>query len=277
DDAREYVGDLAAELGVSNFKTKLACGKDLTIPTSGGPRIVNLRKEVFQARLTGFAPNMQGLIDSSDPLMPSPISLGASMRGTVKITSTIRGHTTSLDGDGILEPPVGALADDVLFYRRQAVEASTGHNLAEIARAYRTYLQVCISLVDAFLGYATFSLERADPSKTASEDFKIVQSTAPFETRVDAWSKLFDHPPETFRRTRSWSDLSKLRRERNRYVHPAEPIYLLGVDEVVNVLNQCREGVGGTLEYFRRIAGLHPLLSYIQKVKTAPIITKSKR
>lgn len=135
---------------------------------------------------------------------------------------------------------------------------------------------MCIPLVDAFLGHATFSLQRADPSKTASEDFKIVQSTAPFETRVDAWSKLFDHPPETFRQTRSWSDLSKLRRERNRYVHPAEPTYVLGVDEVVNVLNQCR-GVGGTLEYFRRIAGLPPWLSYIQKVKTAPEITKSKR
>jgi len=277
DDAREYVGELAAALGVSNFKTKLTCGKDLTIPTSGRPTIVNPRTEVFQARLTGVAPSMQGLIDSSDRLMPSPISLGASMGGIVKITSTIRGHTTSLDGDGILEPPVGALADDVLFYRRQAVEASTGHNLEVIARAYRTYLQVCISLVDAFLGYATFSLQRADPSKTASEDFKIIKSTAPFEARVDAWSKLCGHSPETFRQTRNWSDLSKLRRERNRYVHPTEPMYVLGVDEIVNVLNQCQEGVGGTLEYFRRIAGLPPWLSYIQKVKTAPTITKSKR
>jgi hypothetical protein len=276
-DAREYVAQLAASLGVSNFKTKLTCGNDFTIRTSGRSTIVNPRKEVFQARLTGVAPSMQGLLDHYDRLMPSPLSFGASMGGKVKATSTIMGHTTSLNGDGILEPPVVALADDVLFFRRQAVEASTGHDLAVIARAYRTYLQVCISLVDAFLGYATFSLQWADPSKTASEDFKIVQSTAPFETRVDAWSKLCDHPPETFRQTRSWSDLSKLRQERNRYVHPTEPIYVLGIDEIVNVLNQCREGVGGTLEYLRKIAGLPPWLSYIQKVKTAPTITKSKR
>jgi len=26
--------------------------------------------------------------------------------------------------------------------------------------------------------------------------------------------------------------------------------YSLGIDEIVNVLNQCRDGVGGTLEYF---------------------------
>ena len=202
DDAREYVGELAAALGVSNFKTKLACGKDLTIPTSGGPTIVNPRKEVFQARLTGFAPNMQGLIDNSDRLMPTPISLGASMGGIVKITSTIGDHTTSLDGGGRLEPPVGALADDVLVYRRQSVEASMGHNLEEIARAYRTYLQVCISLVDAFLGYATFSLQRADPSKTASEDLKIVQRTAQFEMRVDARSKIIDNKPKNFKKTK---------------------------------------------------------------------------
>jgi hypothetical protein len=89
-DAREYVAQLAASLGVSNFKTKLTCGNDFTIRTSGRPIIVNPRKEVFQARLTGVAPNMQGLIDHSDDLMPSPISLGASMGGIVKITSTIR-------------------------------------------------------------------------------------------------------------------------------------------------------------------------------------------
>jgi hypothetical protein len=95
--AREYVGELATALGISNFKTKLTCGKDLTIPTSGRPTIVNLRKEVAQARLTGVAPNMQGLIDNSDRLMPLPTSLGASIGGIVKITITIGSHTTSLD------------------------------------------------------------------------------------------------------------------------------------------------------------------------------------
>ncbi len=180
DDAREYVGRLAEQLGIPSFKTKLAAGKSITIPTSGRPMIVNPRTEVRQARLTGVPPNMQGLIDNSDRLMPAPISIGGSMRGIGKFTSTIRRYTATLDGDGILEPPVGALADDVLFYRRQAVEASVGHNLSVIARAYRTYLQVCISLVDAFLGYATFSLGETVPNKAASDDFKMVQSTKPF-------------------------------------------------------------------------------------------------
>ncbi len=239
--------------------------------------IVNPRTEVRQARLTGVPPNMQGLIDNSDRLMPAPITIGGSMRGIGKFTSTIRRYTATLDGDGILEPPVGALADDVLFYRRQAVEASIGHNISVIARAYRTYLQVCISLVDAFLGYATFSLGETVPNKAASDDFKMVQSTKPFEDRADAWCRLCNHPPEKFRQTKCWSDLSKLRQERNRYVHPMEPIYSLGIDEIVRVLNQCCDGVGGTLAYFRTIAGFHPYLSYIQKVQTAPTITKSKR
>ena len=120
ENARKYVGQLAEELGVQNFKTKLTCGKDIAVSTTGKPLIVNPRKEVREARLTGVPSGMQGLIDNSDRLMPSPLTMGVSMRGTAKISSTIRGHTSSLEGDGILEPPVLALADDVLFYRRQA-------------------------------------------------------------------------------------------------------------------------------------------------------------
>jgi hypothetical protein len=274
-DARAYVGQLAERFGISNFKTKLTCDTPVTILTTGKPLVANLRAEVRQARVTGVPPVMQGLVDNSDRLMPPAMSLGASMGGTARISIAIGGRTYSLHGDGIHESPVTALADDVLHYRQQLVAASADHSLSLIARAYRTYLQVCISLVDAFLGHARFALGVIDPKIAASDDFRTVQSTAPFVERVDAWCRLWAQPPESFRQTKSWSDLSKLRQERNRYVHPAEPVYSLGIDEIVNVLNQCRDGIGGTLEYFRKIAGFDPCLSYIQKVKTAPIIKKS--
>ena len=273
-DAREYVGQLAARLGVSNFKSKLVSGKSVTISTGGKPFIVNLRTEVHQARVTGVPPSMQGLVDNSDRLMPPPMSLGVSMGGTARISVTVGSHTATIDGDGILESPVVALAGDVLYYRQETVAASAEHQLPLIARAYRTYLQVCISLVDAFLGQATFALAEINSKIVTTEDFRKIQSTAPFEDRIEAWCRLFSHSPESFRKTKNWSDLSKLRQQRNRYVHPAEPTYSLGVDEIVNVLNQCRDGVGGTLEYLRNIAGLDPYLSYIQKIKTAPIIKK---
>jgi len=185
-DAREYVGQIAARLRISNFKSKLACDKSVAIPTSGKPLIANLRTEVRQARITGIPPAMQGLIDNSDRLMPPVISLGASMGGIAKISVSLGSHTASIDGDGILEPPVGVLADDVLYYRREAVSASTKHDLAQIARAYRIYLQVCISLVDAFLGHATFALKETDPKIASSEHFRAVQSMAPFADRIDA-------------------------------------------------------------------------------------------
>jgi hypothetical protein len=160
-DARKYVGQLAEKLGVSNFKTKLACDKSVTVSTSGKPLIVNFRTEVRQARITGVSPAMQGLIDNSDRLMPPPMSLGVSMSGGAKISVTIGSHTSSIDGDGILEPPVGVLADDVLYYRREAVAASVEHHLPLIARAYRIYLQVCVSLVDAFRGMRHLLWKRA--------------------------------------------------------------------------------------------------------------------
>jgi hypothetical protein len=274
-EAREYVQTIAEKFGITNFKTKLATGKDATVPTSAKPLIVNLRKEVRQARITGVSPSLQGLIDNSDVLMPPPISLGVSMGGIAKIAYRIGNYSVSVDGDGILESTVVALSDDILFYRRQVVIDSEKHKTSLIARAYRTYLQVAISLVDAFLGHATFSLKQRNPRIGESEHFMLIQSTAPFEARIDAWCKLWNHPPEDFHRTKNWSDLSKLRTQRNRYVHPGEPIYSLGIDEIVNVLNPCRDGVGGTLEYFRKIAGLEPNLSYIQKIKTAPRIKKT--
>jgi hypothetical protein len=274
-EAREYVQQLASKLGITNFKTKVTTNKDISVATSGKPMVLNLRTEVRQARVTGVPPSLQGLIDNSDRLMPPPMSLGVSMGGIAKIAYTLGNYTVSVDGDGILESTVGALADDVLFYRRQAVLDSADHQISLIARAYRTYLQVAISLVDAFLGHATFSLKEKNPRIATSEHFITIQSTAPFEARVEAWCKLWNHSPAKFRQTKSWSDLSKIRTQRNRYVHPNEPIYSLDIDEIVNVLNQCRDGVGGTLEFFRNIANLEPNLSYIQKIKTAPIIKKT--
>ena len=98
----------------------------------------------------------------------------------------------------IHEAPVGALADDVICSRHQAVVASTNHNLAQIARAYRTYLQVCISLVDAFLGHATFALGEATPNIATSSDFQTVKSTSPFADRLDAWCRLWGHARKSF-------------------------------------------------------------------------------
>jgi hypothetical protein len=274
-EAREYVKQLATNLGVANFKTKLAKGDVVSISTSGKPLTVNLRKEVRQTRLGGIPPGLQGLFDNSDHLMPPPISLGASGLN-LKIGVTIGSFTASIDGAGIHEPPVGALANDLLFYRHQTVIASAEPDLASLARAYRTYLQVSISLVDAFLGHATFALAEVNPKIVEREHFATVKSTAPFAERVDAWCNLWGHSPADFRRTKCWSDLDKLRQERNRYVHPAAPICSLGIDDIVNVLNRCRDGVGGTLEYFRTIANLDPRLSYIQKVKTAPLVSKAR-
>jgi hypothetical protein len=202
------------------------------------------------------------------------MTLGVSMRGAARISVTVVSHTATIDGDGILEYPVVALAGDVLYYRQQAVAASSEHQLSLIARAYRTYLQVCISLVDAFLGHATFVLAEINSEITTTEDFRKIQSTAPFDDRIEAWCRLCAHPPESFRQTKNWSDLSKLRQQRNRYVHPAESTYSLGIDEIVNVLNQCRDVVRGTLEYLRNIASLDPYFSYVKKIKTAPLIKK---
>jgi predicted transglutaminase-like cysteine proteinase len=171
---------------------------------------------------------------------------------------------------------VAALSDDVLFYRCNVVLDSAKPNLVSLARSYRTYLQVCISLIDAFLSHATFALGECLPAARASEHFSKLQSHARLTERLEAWCSLWEQSPAALRATKSWSDLEKIRQERNRYVHPAEPMYSLGIDEIVRVLNCCRDGVGGILEHLRNVAGLDPRLSYIQKIKTSPIIEETK-
>lgn len=275
--ARDYVQLLVEQFGILNFKTKLAADKLVTIPTSNRPMQVNLRREVFQTRVTGVPPLIQPLVDASDRLMPPPFSLG--MIGVVPgmafaIDVRVGNFEARISGAGIHEAPVVALADDVLHFRRLIVEAATAHDLPQMARCYRTYLQICISLVDAFLGHAAFALKQLGLPKASSTAFRRLTETVRFEDRLDAWCELWGQPSATYKASKSWSDLQVLRRERNRYVHPSEPIYTLGLDDVVMVLNLCRDGVGGTLVHFRKMSGLSPNMSYIQKVLTAPLISR---
>lgn len=270
------MASLAEQLGIKNFGIKLLSDKPVDVRTSDKPMQVNMRQEVFTARTRGVPTVLQPLIDNSDPFMPPPMSLG--IMGDVLglsfgIKLKIGTFEANIQGQGIHEAPVTALAEDVLYFRRQVVEAAEGHDLSSMARAYRTYLQVCISLIDAFLGHAAFAARQLKSPRVETEAFKTLTGTVRFEDRVSAWCEVCGRSPQSYRSMKPWSDLQTLRRERNRYVHPIDPIYTLGVEEIVNVLNLCQDGVGGTLVEFRRMAGLDPRLSYIQKVLTAPLIS----
>ena len=238
---------------------------------------VNLRREVRQTRVTGVPPTIQPLIDASDRLMPPPLGLGIISDApglSFEISVKVGSFEAKITGAGIHEAPVMALADDVLHFRRQVVEAGAAHDLSQMARCYRTYLQTSVSLIDAFFGHAAFGVRQLGLSKASTAAFKKLTETSRFEDRVDAWCDLWGQPSSGYKSTKSWSDLQVLRHERNRYVHPSDPIYTLGIDEVVKVLNLCRDGVGGTLVHFRKMSGLNPNMSYMQKVLTAPVISR---
>jgi hypothetical protein len=273
EDARDYVGKIADDLGIKNFKSKLAVGKPISLTTTG--KSFDPRNEVQEARLTGVPPTLQSLFDNADRLMPPGFSLGADS-DVISISRSVGSYTVTLNGSGLIETPVSALADDLLFYRRNVPLAAEEQSFEALARCYRTYLQVSISMVDAFLGHATFALQEVRSPLVSLENFKTITSPAPFAVRIEAWCNLWGQSPDSFRQSKCWSDLQMLRQERNRYVHPAQPLFAIGIDEIVKVLNACRDGVGGTLDSLRQMAGLDPRLSYIERIKTAPIITRKK-
>ena len=277
-DARAYTAEIADALGINNFKSKLLAGREVTFFCINKTIKFDPRAEVRNSRKTGVPSVIQSIYDQSDKLMPIPLDIGAwtSQPGLIKLSIKIGIYSVEVDSPGVLEPPIGVLSSDILYYREKAVQAAGNMDIKDLARAYRTYLQVCISLIDAFLGHAAFALKQTASKTTTSPHFEILTSTAPQDKRIEAWHQLFGYDFADFCKTKMWSDLIKIKKERNRYVHPSEPIYAISLSEISDTLNRCRDGIGGTLEHLRKTANLDTKMSYVQKIKTAPIIENTK-
>jgi len=279
-EARKYVSDIASGLGIQNFKTKLLCNKSFEISTSDKPLNINAREEIHSCRKTGVPKRLQILFDQSvDRLMPAPFDIGVagSVKGlAIDISMQIGSYSASVAYPGLLEAPVTALADDIIYFRSQVVEESKNNDLKQMARSYRTYLQVSISFIDAFMGFMAFALKEQKPSILQDANYNKLISRVPFEQRLESWFKIFDGDFQKFCQTKSWNDLKKIRKKRNEYIHSSVPIFTADLGSIVNELNCCRQGVGATVLELRKIAGLETKLSYIQKIITAPKISKFK-
>ena len=83
--------------------------------------------------LLEIAPYHRSERDARD-YVPPPISIGANSAFT-KTSVKIGSFEATIDGAGLHEAPVVALADDLLFYRNQVIELSAGPSLSTIARA----------------------------------------------------------------------------------------------------------------------------------------------
>ena len=132
-----------------------------------------------------------------------------------------------------------------------------------------------MSLIDAFMGQAAFAIKERSTALSNSDAFETIRSASPFHMRFEAWCTLFGYDSRKYWQSKSWSDLKRLRDERNGYVHPTEPVYSVELNSIIENLNSYRDGIGGTLVEMREMAGMDQRMSYIQRVLTAPLISES--
>ena len=148
--AEKYVGLLCKELNLPIPKGQGFFGT-ITINNSQNKTEINLAKEVESVRKTGKADLLQTIFDSSDRFLNNSLSLGITcdVPGLkVKIESNYGGHSSVIHNAGFIEPPEISFSQDIIFYRKQAVQSYNREDLTGFARAYRAYLQSCISLVE---------------------------------------------------------------------------------------------------------------------------------
>ena len=142
------------------------------------------------------------------------------------------------------------------------------------ARAYRGYLQASISLIDCFLfRYAYFVRDKiGDLDQYAN--MKVLGSRSGLEKRVEAWFQTFAfHEIKNYKETAEWAQFQELRNQRNRFVHPSEPVAGYAMRDIGRYLNYCNRGIGGLLAQFRNYTGFTENLGFIQKLKTAPEVS----
>ena len=106
------------------------------------------------------------------------------------------------------------------------------------------------------------------------ENTSILASPSGIEKRINAWFTTFAYDKITiYNKTKEWLYFQKIRKKRNNFVHPSEPVTAYSLKEMSQYLNYCKSGVGGLLYNFRCYSEQDPNIGFIHKVKTAPIVT----
>jgi hypothetical protein len=277
--ATNYVNYLAKSLGIPIPQGK-RYQDDIHVQFGGKPFSCNLGKAVVETQNCGAPDSIHFLLDSKDRYLQPIIYMAiANMPKGLKanLSATLGAYNISIPAPGIIESPEQSLADDILYYRKQTCLNSGEDNLRNCTRFYRGYLQACISLVDCFLfRYTSFVKEKIGDLSEYSNTH-VLGSVSGIEKRIEAWFQTFAyHKIDIYKNTGEWSQFQELRAERNKFIHPFEPATIYSFKDMSNKLNYCRKGIGGLLENFRLYSECNPKIGFIQKVKSAPIVSVKK-
>jgi len=281
ENAEKYVIQVWRELNLPKISKRLLYSEVTINQAQAEPIFINLKNEIDTVRKTGKADILQKMLDQNDRFLSSPISMAIMGDDTgvqIELSSQYANYSTSIKIPGGIEAPDVSFADDVTHYRKEAYNAILSNDFASLTRAYRSYLQCSVSLVDCFLHRYTFHVNGLGIETTEFSNISKLNSHAPLEDRLDAWVTTFAaHKLKEFKSSKYRSKFIELKAKRNEIVHPTNPMYSYGVKEMVKFLNYTPEAIGGLLGQLRVFAETTDKVGFIQQMKSEPLINLKKR
>ncbi|EII3117714.1 hypothetical protein HJ076_11370 [Vibrio parahaemolyticus] len=281
DKAEKYILQIWRDLNLPKIPKKHLYKEVKVSQQEAAPFTIDLKSEIEFVRKNGKAKTLQQMLDQNDRFLSSPISIAIMGDDTgmkFDLGSQYANYSESVKFPGGIESPEVSFTDDITHYRKEAYKAILANDFSGLARAYRSYLQCAVSLVDCFLHKYTFHVNELVSNPSEYTNIATLNSQAPLEDRLDAWVTTFAaHKQKEFKSSKFRSKFIELKGNRNGIVHPTYPMYSYSVKEMVKFLNYAPDAIGGLLAQLRSFAETTENIGFIQQMKSEPLIQLRKR
>lgn len=238
-----------------------------------GQRQISFRELIEEARLSGVVQRIQRYLDRKDSVFGGCMNEMATPNWQFKTGTTYAGYSKEIEGPCRCANVEQDLLTDILDYREDACRFSDRYDFRLLSRAFRSYLSVCVSIVDAFINRHILIAEHDGFSSPEFEELKLTTNT---EKRVRLWFAFCSSDdPSPFFASTEWCHFQQIRKKRNEILHALDPIGLYSLREIHSYLNKVRTGVGGLLLKMRQ-AHKKPTLGFIERLRTAPVVDLMK-
>ncbi|WP_421302639.1 hypothetical protein, partial [Aeromonas veronii] len=157
--AEKYVIQIWKELNLPKINKKYLYSEIIINQKLADAFIIDLKSEIDCVRKNGKANVLQQMLDQNDRFLSSPISISIMGDDTgvqFDLGSKYASYSENVKFPGGIESPETSFADDITHYRKEAYKAILSDDFSSLTRAYRSYLQCAVSLVDCFLHKYTF-------------------------------------------------------------------------------------------------------------------------
>ncbi|MDK1119480.1 MAG: hypothetical protein QGM50_11930 [Anaerolineae bacterium] len=233
---------------------------------------VEVEELLAEIERTGAAQRLHGLLRAAERSAPMAISTNIGAPGFKISVQTSPSTKVEVSGAGYVTTDVVADAlEDTLYYREQVATLSDGVDVFRPCfRAFKAYLSSSITAIDATVnGHAFYS--RQGSSLSESERKQLSRRNASLFDKLTKWIPILSGGRNLSTSAAYWYDYDEIRKARNAFTHVNSPTYRFAIAEAAQMLNLCRQGVGGLLLAVDEcLGGKHPS-PWVFRVARAPL------